>query len=87
MLTGLMARTVADIKLLDTVLNDCPRVDPQVQLEGIRLGYPTNWWKDIGEEVHLTFQCFTAASVAMYDLTEGLTACEFLHEESFTSDN
>lgn len=48
---GLMARSVGDVKLLDTVLNSCSRKDRNITLKGLRLGYPVNWWQDIGQEV------------------------------------
>ena len=48
---GLIARTVEDIQFLDAIFNDCPRTDQDVSLEGLRIGYPYNWWDDLGEEV------------------------------------
>ena len=48
---GLIARTVEDVQFLDAIFNDCPRTDQAVSLEGMRIGYPYNWWDDLGEEV------------------------------------
>ena len=48
---GLMARSVADIQFLDTIFSQCPRNDSEIDLQGYRIGYPREWWHDIGDEV------------------------------------
>lgn len=46
-----MARSVEDVSFLDTVFNTCGSpARPSAALEGLRVGYATNWWRDIGEE-------------------------------------
>jgi len=46
-----MARSVADIQFLDTIFNRCPRKDTEIDLRGYKIGYPREWWHDIGDEV------------------------------------
>ncbi len=50
MCVGLIARTVGDIKLLDTVFSQCQRQDVDIQLEGYRIGVAREWFQDIGDE-------------------------------------
>jgi hypothetical protein len=47
---GLIARSVADIQFLDTIFNKCPRTDSNIDLRGYKIGYPREWWNDIGDE-------------------------------------
>lgn len=54
-MTGLIARSVADIRFLDTIFNQCPRKDTNIELNGYRIGYPREWFQDIGDEVWLSF--------------------------------
>ena len=54
---GVMARSVKDIILMDQLVSVCNTTIPSVDLEGLRVGYPTNWWSKLAEEVcflHLT---------------------------------
>ena len=50
-IAGLMARSVADIQFLDSILSDCPKEAHNVSLSGLRIGYPREWWSDVGQEV------------------------------------
>jgi len=49
--TGVIARTVGDVMLFNSLFSDCHDEHPDVELEGLRVGYPTNFWADLGEEV------------------------------------
>lgn len=46
-----MARSVEDIQFLDKVLSDCPNTEQNLDLEGLNIGYPREWWQDLGREV------------------------------------
>ena len=48
---GLMARSVDDVEFLDAILSDCPSKRPEISLKGLRVGYPREWWRDLGHEV------------------------------------
>ena len=37
--------------LFNTIFSDCSEGYPEVDLKGMRMGYPTNFWQDLGEEV------------------------------------
>lgn len=50
---GLIARTVADVKFLDTVFSNCPRVDAEIDLDGYRIGIAREWFLDLGDEVSM----------------------------------
>ena len=50
-LAGVMARSVADIALFNSIFSDCNTTAVNVSLAGYRIGYPTNWWADLGTEV------------------------------------
>ena len=47
----MVARTVTDVMLFNSIFSDCTEVYPEVELKGMRMGYPTNFWADLGEEV------------------------------------
>lgn len=42
---------MADVKLFNDIFSDCDRSYKAVEPDGLRVGYPTNFWKDIGHEV------------------------------------
>ena len=49
--TGVIARTVSDVALFNSLFSDCQEVYPDVELKGLRMGYPTNFWAGLGDEV------------------------------------
>lgn len=48
---GVNARSIADVKLFNNIYSDCDKSYKEVKLEGLRIGYPKNFWDDLGEEV------------------------------------
>jgi hypothetical protein len=44
---------MADIKLFNTLFSDCSSANRPVNVKGLRVGYPINFWEDVGEEVGL----------------------------------
>lgn len=48
---GVNARTVTDVKLLNSIFSDGPKEYRDVDVSKLRLGYPINFWRDVGEEV------------------------------------
>ncbi len=52
---GVNARTVTDVKILNSIFteSDSAKDYKNVDVSKLRLGYPANFWKDIGEEVRL----------------------------------
>ncbi len=42
---------MADVKLLNNIFSDCGKDYKHVSLGGLRIGYPKNFWEDLGEEV------------------------------------
>lgn len=50
-----MARSVADVEFLDAIINDCHSKRKDVEMNGLRIGYPREWWADLSDEV----QCLT----------------------------
>ena len=48
---GVIARTVSDVMLFNSLFSDCSEAYPEVELKGMRIGYPTNFWADLGDEV------------------------------------
>ena len=42
---------MADVMLFNSIFSDCSEGYPEVALKGMRMGYPTNFWADLGEEV------------------------------------
>jgi hypothetical protein len=57
---------MADIKLFNTLFSDCSSAYSSVTVKGLRVGYPRNFWEDVGEEVGLpvlrSFCFFVSAS-------------------------
>ena len=49
--SGVNARTVTDVKLLNSLFSDGPKQYREVEVNKLRLGYPINFWRDIGQEV------------------------------------
>ena len=39
--------------LFNSLFSDCQEVYPDVELKGLRMGYPTNFWADLGDEVSI----------------------------------
>ena len=50
---GVNARTVSDVKLLNNIFSDGPKEYKDVDVSTLRLGYPVNFWRDVGDEVCL----------------------------------
>lgn len=51
-LAGLNARTVADVTLFNRIFSDCDTSGYKaVKPSGLRVGYPTDPWKEIAAEV------------------------------------
>lgn len=48
---GVIARTVSDVAFFNALFSDCQEAYPEVGLKGLRVGYPTNFWADLGDEV------------------------------------
>lgn len=48
---GVIARTVSDVMLFNSLFSDCSEAYLEVELKGMRIGYPTNFWADLGDEV------------------------------------
>lgn len=48
---GVMARTVKDVILFDSIFSDCHFPRPDLVLKGTRLGYPVNYWKGLDTRV------------------------------------
>ena len=46
-----MARTVEDVIIFDNIFSDCHYSRPPIELEGYRLGYPTNYWRGLDARV------------------------------------
>ena len=42
---------MADVKLFNNIFSDCGKDYKHVSLGGLRIGYPKNFWEDLGEEV------------------------------------
>ena len=53
---GMMARSVEDIILMNSVLSMCNTTIPSVNLTGLRVGFATNWWTQIADEVCPSFK-------------------------------
>jgi Asp-tRNA(Asn)/Glu-tRNA(Gln) amidotransferase A subunit family amidase len=70
--TGVSARTVADVQLLDAVLSDCPAPSPAASLRGLRIGKPSTWWTDVGTEslgaLNGALDALTAAGAVVVDV-------------------
>ena len=50
-LQGVNAHSVTDVKLLNSIFTDCAKDYKSINVKELRLGYPINFWKDIGDEV------------------------------------
>ncbi len=48
---GVIARTVKDVILFDSIFSDCHYPRPDLMLKGTRLGYPVNYWKGLDTRV------------------------------------
>ena len=48
---GVNAHSVTDVKLLNSIFTDCTKDYSSINIKELRLGYPINFWKDIGDEV------------------------------------
>ena len=72
--TGVSARTVGDVQLLDAVLSDCPGAPPPgaATLRGMRIGKPSTWWTDVGAEslgeLNAALDALTAAGAVVVDV-------------------
>ena len=54
--TGVNARSVADVKLFNDIFSECGKeYSSSLMAEGLRIGYPKNFWEDIGQEAGLLF--------------------------------
>ncbi|CAL5224479.1 g7172 [Coccomyxa viridis] len=52
---GVNARTVSDVKLLNNIFSDGPKEYKDVDVSTLRLGYPVNFWRDVGDETKAAF--------------------------------
>ena len=50
---------MADVKLFNSIFSDCGSAYSPVTIKGLRVGYPKNFWVDVGEEVRRA-TCATA---------------------------
>ena len=48
---GVIARTVTDVKILNSIFSDGPKQYKSIDVSKLRLGYPINIWQDVGDEV------------------------------------
>ncbi len=48
---GVNARSMADVKLFNSIFSDCEKDYKDVSLGSLRIGFPKNFWEDLGEEV------------------------------------
>ena len=53
LMQGVNAHSVTDVKLLNSIFTDCAKDYSDIDVKKLRLGYPINFWKDIGDEVRL----------------------------------
>ena len=60
---GLIARTVGDIKLLDSVFSRCQRQDVDIKLQGYRIGVAREWFQDLGDEASSKLQISWIATI------------------------
>ena len=44
---------MADVKLFNSIFSDCGSAYSPVTVEGLRVGFPQNYWEDVGEEASL----------------------------------
>ena len=50
--TGVNARSMADVMLFNSIFSECKTTAySSVVVEGLRMGYPRNFWEDTGAEV------------------------------------
>jgi len=55
-----IARTVKDVILFDSIFSDCHYPRPDLALKGTRLGYPVNYWKGLDTRVRAWDNIFAA---------------------------
>ncbi|KAK9834649.1 hypothetical protein WJX74_006634 [Apatococcus lobatus] len=68
---GMMARSVEDIILMNSVLSSCNTSIPAVSLSGLRVGFATNWWSQVADESNSAYeQAFTALQEAGVELVD-----------------
>ena len=74
---GIMARTVAGICFLDSILSSCNTTAENVELDGLRIGFAANWWTQIATEVRCACSCLACrvCSAAAFVLN----MCKQLH--------
>ncbi|DBA70792.1 TPA: hypothetical protein ACH3X2_011685 [Trebouxia sp. C0005] len=77
---GVMARTVKDVILFDSIFSDCHFPRPDLVLKGTRLGYPVNYWKGLDTRTVKTFEAaleaLVAAGVELVEFDMGLLTAE-----------
>ena len=61
---GVIARTVRDVILFDSIFSDCHYPRPDMELKGYRLGYPVNYWKGLDTRVSLSVRCIHTHLIA-----------------------
>ncbi|GAB4821099.1 hypothetical protein N2152v2_008145 [Parachlorella kessleri] len=69
---GALARTVDDVIMFTKVFSDCNETFPQLDLAGLRLGYPTDFWKGLESEAAPVYEAALSALEAA-----GATLVEF----------
>ena len=81
---GVMARHVSDVILFDKIFSSCPREYPSVSLEGMRIGFPSQWWAEVGSEAEATFrsalESMRGAGVQLVEVDVGLLLDGFTAE-------
>ncbi|CAK0787711.1 hypothetical protein CVIRNUC_010933 [Coccomyxa viridis] len=53
---GVNAHSVTDVKLLNSIFTNCAKDYKSINVKELRLGYPINFWKDIGDETKPAFK-------------------------------
>ncbi|EIE27340.1 amidase signature enzyme [Coccomyxa subellipsoidea C-169] len=73
---GVNSRSVSDVKLFNDIFSDCDKSYKAVKVEGLRIGYPKNFWEDIGEETTGAFdaaiEALKAAGVKLVEMDMSL---------------
>lgn len=51
--TGVMARTVGDVIMFDSIFSECTYARQKIELNGSRIGYPINYWEGLDTKANL----------------------------------
>lgn len=69
----MIARTVKDVILFDSIFSDCHYPRPDLVLRGTRLGYPVNYWKGLDTRVRASHKTLEQRCI------EGTLLCQVKH--------